>query len=544
MTMRRLLLLALLPLLPCSQAADSTYLAKLPRPWQETMHRLTPEEYEATLQYWADKYPKLVTLEKRADSLEGLPIYLLKITDSGVPDTDKQVTVVSALHGGPERTGATTILHLAEWLLGDSEQARETRTKQVLLLLPVMNPHAFFVSDRFGNKNGADLYDPQRKWWNLPAMTLAEPDKTPELAAFLAVMDQYKPEMHFDLHGTGLQGYKPDELTEDRHQRKGAMMFEVSACSYSNCSVRPWDWRVTEAMVQAGVDAGYGSDRVEADGQRVLWNPDLDVLKDRTWIAPRPDRFRTMFYSYMKYHTMISTTEIAWEQSGVARIIGILALGNKQWNDEKFSGYPVTRVKARAARYITAYGGNATERRDSRVELWPIQGQFVDGVLYPEYAGRTSYVVAVTPKGVAALDANKDKFVKKLRVLPEVDADGVARYLKEGIEIRLTGEHDKEPGDAARIQNGVGFRFRVPYRKAEMLEVAVNGHPLKESATDGYQAWYADGYTQVQINVPPEKSKQADIYVVTCAYNPNEERTYGFEPPAEVRKQLEKAVKL
>jgi hypothetical protein len=39
----------------------------------------------------------------------------------------------------------------------------------------------------------------------------------------------------------------------------------------------------------------------------------------------------------------------------------------------------------------------------------------------------------------------------------------------------------------------------------------VNGHTLAESATDGYEAWYADGYTQVQINLPPEKTKTIDL---------------------------------
>ena len=160
--------------------------ATQPKPWVDSIHQLTLEEYEGTLKYWAAKFPSLLTLEKRGDSLEGMPIYLLKITDSSVPAADKQVVMVSALHGGPERTGATTILHLAEWLLGDSELARETRRKQILLLMPMLNPHAFFVSDRFGNKEGVDLYDPQTKWWDVNALKLSAPDKTPELATFLA----------------------------------------------------------------------------------------------------------------------------------------------------------------------------------------------------------------------------------------------------------------------------------------------------------------------------------------------------------------------
>jgi hypothetical protein len=510
----------------------------MPTPWTAPIHRLTWEEYEATLRFWAERYPALATLQRRGASHDGLPVYLLRLTDSAVPDADKQAVLVSALHGGPERSGPTTILHLAQWLLGDSAPARETLRQQVVLAMPIVNPHAFFVSDRFGNARGVELYDPPARWWDLEALTLSAPEETPELAAFLSVMDEYRPELHLDLHGTGLQGYTPEELPPERTMLRGQTMFEVSACSYSNCGVRPWDPRVTEAMVRAGQEAGYGSDRAEADGQRVLWQPNLDAMRDRLWIPPRAGRFRTPFYGYMKYHTMISTTEIGWEASGVARVAGVLALGNKPWVDEAFAGYPVTRVRARAGRYLTAYGATAAARRESRVELWQAQGRFSDGMLYPEYAGRASYVVAVTPRGIAALDADPARFVANLRRFSGVDADAVGRYVRAGPEIRLSG--GPAPwGEAARVQHGAGFRLRIPYRAPELLDVAVNGHSLPESATDGYQAWYADGYTHLQVNVPPERTRTADLFVVTCAYDPREQRSYGFEPPAAVQEQLQ-----
>ncbi|MES2697008.1 MAG: M14 family zinc carboxypeptidase [Verrucomicrobiota bacterium] len=523
-----------------ASAADDleTRLSRLPRPWTNPIHRLTFEEYEATLKYWAAQHPQLLKLEKRGEAHNGMPVYLLKITESKVPDVDKQVAMVSALHGGPERSGSTTILHLVEWLLGDSALAKETRRKQVVLLMPIINPYAFFVTERFGNKEGVDVYDPQLKWWDLKTLKLTAPEKTPEIAAFISVMDEYQPEMLMDLHGTGLQGYKPAELPPGSIMRQGQTMFEVSACSYSNCGVRPWDPRVTDAMVHAGSAAGFGSDRAEADGQRIFWSPDHDSLRDRTWIPPRADRFRTMFYSYMKYHTMISTTEIGWEQSGVARVGGLLAVGNQPWVYEKMSGYPVTRVRARAGRFITSYGENATQHRRSRVELWEAQRKIVDGIYYPEYEGRATYVCAVTPQGIAAVDADLKKFVSNLQKLPNVNAAAIGKYIAAGAEIRLSGEVDKTT-QAPAIQNGIGFRLRIPYRAPKLLDVAVNGHSLKESATDGYQAWYADGYTQLQINVPPAKTKNADLFVVTCAYDANERRTYGFEPPAAVMKQLQ-----
>ncbi|WP_395738233.1 M14 family zinc carboxypeptidase [Prosthecobacter sp.] len=512
--------------------------AEQAQPWVEKIHRITFEEYDATLKYWAEKHPGVFTFEKRGESHEGQPVYLVKITDAKVPDEDKQVALVSALHGGPERSGTTTTLKLIEWLLGDSELAKETRQKQVVLVVPIANPYAFFTTDRFNNKEKIDLYDSQIGYWDLPKLKLAVPKRTPELNAFLGIVDEFQPDVHLDLHGTGLQAF-PDDKMGDRTMLKGQTMFEVSACSYSNCGVRPWDPRVTEAMVKAGQDAGYGSDRAEADAQRCFYNPDHDVFRSRLWNAPRPQRFRTMFYGYMKYHTMISTTEIGWEESGVARVSGILALGNKPWVSEKFSGYPVTRVRARAGRFVTAYGETATQRRQSRAELWGRQPTFADGMMYPEYDGRATYVCAVTPKGLAALDNDPGKFVANLRGLPGVNADAIEAFVKKGPEYEFTSD-PREATKGEPIQKGIGFRLRIPYKAPTLLDVAVNGHTLKESAADGYQAWFADGYTQVQINLPPEKTKAADLFVVTCAYNGNEKRSYGWEPPAAVMEKLKK----
>lgn len=540
----RLMLPATMSLLPLgallclAQSADDqiSKLDEAPQPWKQTIHRITFEEYDATLKYWAEQHPGFFSFERRGESHDGQPVYLVKVTDHSVSDTDKQVVMVSALHGGPERSGTTSTLKLIEWLLGESAEARETLRKQVVLVVPIANPYAFFGTDRFGNKEKIDLYDSQLSYWDLPKLKLTVPKRTPELTAFLGIMDEYKPEMHMDLHGTGLQAF-PDDTMGDRTMKQGQTMFEVSACSYSNCGVRPWDPRVTAAMVKAGIEAGYGSDRAEADAQRCFYNPDHKFFSNRLWNAPRPDRFRTMFYSYMKYHTMISTTEIGWEESGVASVRGILALGNKPWVDEKFSGYPVTRVRYRAGRFVTAYGENATQRRASRAELFPKQVNFADGMLYPEFEGRATYICAVTPKGMSALDDDPKRFVEKLRELPDVNADVIAKFVSLGPEHRQSAS-PRPLEKAAPIHNGLGVRLRLPHRDPEMLHLALNGHALKPSATDGYEAWYAEGYTQVQIHIPPEKTKKLDIYVVTCAYKPQEKRTYGWEPPQAVRAKL------
>jgi len=66
----------------------------------------------------------------------------------------------------------------------------------------------------------------------------------------------------------------------------------------------------------------------------------------------------------------------------------------------------------------------------------------------------------------------------------------------------------------------------------------LNGYLLEESATDGYISWYGDGFTYLQVNVPPEKSKANDLYIITAVYHPREQRSYGWKPPQTVMKSI------
>jgi len=220
--------------LAADSAADVRQrLAEMPRPWNEAMHRLTLEEYSATLEYWAKQYPNWVAVEKAGQSVKGLPIHLMTITDKETPIEDKQIALFVSLHGGPERSGTTSLMHLAEWLLSDDPQARETRRNQLVLLMPIINPEAFFQTDRFGNAHGIDPYTGRGGTWNLDTLTFQPLEKAPELAAFLNIVDQYRPEIIVDMYGIGLQEF-PDDKLGDRTMRKGQTMFEIVGSAYSN----------------------------------------------------------------------------------------------------------------------------------------------------------------------------------------------------------------------------------------------------------------------------------------------------------------------
>ena len=508
------------------------------------LHRLTMQEYDTTLQGWRKRYPQWMTCQSRAMSGQNLPVYLIKVTDRAVPDADKQVCLVTAMHSGPERTGTTGAMAFLEWLLGDDPDAVQTRQRQIVLIMPVVNPLALFHTDRFRNEHGVDPYTGlgrSGKIWDVKTLSILKPEEAPELAAVVSVMDEYQPDVHADLHGTGLQEYSPEQLGP-RQMYAGQIMTEITGGAYSNYALRPWDWRVTEAMIAAGREAGYPSDRFEADAQRSFWGPELAPLGKKLWGGP--PLFYSAHYGYARYHTMTCALEVAWEQSAVARLSGLLRIGNRVWHDERVAGYPVNRVKNFVGAFVTAHGSTASERRRSRVELWSKQADFALGFLYPQTVGRATVVCATSAAAKKALAVTDLATLgANLRGLFGAHAPAIERFIAAGPEIKL-GLDTLNPqvllakeGDDAPIEHGVGFRLRLPYRQPTGLAVHLNGEALSRDAADGYETWLADGFTQVQINVPPAKARRTGLFFVTCSYQPGEVRATGWMPPPEVQAQ-------
>ena len=309
-------------------------LSKVPRIWEEPPpHRLTREEYEATLEFWDRKFGAMLTVERSGESARGDGIWTIRITDPDTPAEQKQHSLITAMHGGPERSGTTTAFHLVEWLTSNDPAAVETRKNQEVRVMPILNPHGYFVTDRFGNEARVDPYTGGgANAWDIANLRLKEPEKSPELVAFLKVVDEFQPEAHLDLHGTGLQEYGEDQLGS-RHRYQGQTMTEITASAYSNYSLRPWDWRITEKMITAGLAAGFPSDRFEADAQRAFWGLPLNPVAGQVWRG-RPF-FYAAQYGYLKYHTVIAALEVGWEQSGVERSKAWLAMGNEAWPGRK-----------------------------------------------------------------------------------------------------------------------------------------------------------------------------------------------------------------
>lgn len=502
----------------------------------EPVHRLTLEEYEATLSYWSETYPDIFTKEKIGESREGMGIYLVRITSPSSSADTRQHSLITALHGGPERSGTTSCMRVIEWLLSNDEEARITRENQDVWIIPIINPYAYFTTDRFGNSLKIDPYTGGGLAnWDLETLEFRAIERAPEMRAFLETVDRFQPEAHIDLHGTGLQEY-PDDLLGKRQRYQGQIMTEITGSAYSNYALRPWDWRITDAMIRAGAEAGFPSDRFEADAQRLLMGNATAPLASQHW------RGRAQFYSaqygYAKYHTLIAALEIAWEESALARTKAWLSFGNQVADGESEPGYPVDRVKAFVGHFVTASGRTAAERRKSRIRLWQSQSQFSQGFLYPQTDGRILYTV--TTKG-DVLDSDSETFLSNLKSSGLKEVANIRQFIESGPEIKLAVEKGRGEKADTPTESGIGFRLRIPDRDATIDEIQLNGRDLPKQKMNGYQAFPGRGYQQVQINLDGESAlAENDVFVISLRYTPAQKRTVGWTPPEEVLKRLKK----
>ena len=336
--------------------------------------------------------------------------------------------------------------------------------------------------------------------------------------ALKAIMDRFQPEVHADIHGLSMNFEK-------------YIMGENSGSAYSNLASRSYHREVIRLMDEAGKAEGFPQDLQESDAERIFWGPELEVMKEKTW-SGRP-RIYASVYSYFHYHTLLSASEISWERSGLIRHRRLLQIGNETWPSEYYPGYPTRVALTSGYHMVTAYGQTAAARRRSRVELWNLQKQIVQGSADPFVEGKFLYICAATRKTADAWleDVELRKFAEKIVNCPNMNGAPITKFLtgwpvgqnhpEAFLSLRKTAE--REESDRP-IEHGLALRMRIFFDKAKITELTVNGYPIERSETDGYIQWIANGFTYVQVNIPPEKTKTEELFVVCCRYDPGEKR--------------------
>ena len=466
------------------------------------------EELEGILQKWAQKHADLMKLEVRGKSLEGRPVYAVRLTHSDAEDSKKEHALITCLHSGVERSATLAAFYILEWFLSGDPIAANILTRQIVVIMPVPNP---------------DCYEKGEHGWTYTEWNFDgpnHPDKMPEAVAVQQVIDEFQPEVHADIHGLSMDFEK-------------YIMLENSGSAYSNFALRSYHHEIIRQMDAAALEEGYPSDHQESDSERMFWGPELDFMSEKLCVG-RP-RFYAATYCYYHYHTILSAVEVSWERSAFLRHRRLLQIGNEQWPGEYYPGYPCRIILSNYYHQVVAYGPTAAERRKSRVELWNKVGQLSLGQADPVVEGKILLVAATSPRANQQWCKGKTMkvFTENLVNNPLINEQPIQQFTEawpsgqNAPDARLHFfEGNAGIEESSPIEHGLSLRLRIPYLKARVVDLKLNGKPLSHSASDGWLQFNARGYTYIQINIPPDKSKHEDLFVVTCQYHPGEQRSH------------------
>jgi len=219
----------------------------------------TYDEHVTFLNDLADTYPELAETFSLGTSVEGRPLWAIRITG---PGNDKPGVMYHGVQHGNEVMGACVVAYMAEYLLTkyDSDPEVQKVVDDVeWFLLPIMNPDGY-PNDRH-NANGADL---NRDWggpWTGPG-AFSEPE-TAAMRDFFLTHPNIR--AHIDFHSSGQMimwpwGYT-EELCEDNPtfemlgDEMAALIFEVHGTNYARRG--PINTTIYPVMGDA-VDYAYG----------------------------------------------------------------------------------------------------------------------------------------------------------------------------------------------------------------------------------------------------------------------------------------------
>lgn len=516
-------------------------------PWKTPPRRLNLESYIGTMYYHATKSPDKFRLEKRGESPKGLPVYLAVMTDRKVPDEDKKVILLTAFHSGAERTATAGLLAFTEWLMGDSELAQESLRKNIILMMPICNPDGFFLREALMNSKHFDPYSASRgNRIDLNTLQPKEPSIAPEHIAYQSVANEYQPDFHLDVHGTGLHfNAYIQPMTVGR----------AGSCS----SLGPWDQNLRAGMAAAGPKNGFGVMDIPIASQRLIWGSAMGKKQEPFCDMGQPYYYSAM-YGYFKHHTMPCILESTWNFSVTEPLKELLRLANQGFSTGPVKDFAVNTIKTNFMTQLESYGGTAAERRKSRVTLWQKQHYFAVGTSYPNSANYMIGAVAYGKDGLLALTGKmKDsgrwgqvsfsdllKSTEKFSYIDSADLKRFFSFAPPSVKRIMfeKGVPDKNLPEP-ELKEGIAITLKLPTAENDILELKCNGRDLKEDALDGYQVWSEDGFTNVRVNIPPERTVKEKLFLVTCAWNPrkNIASQYGYLPNSEIQNWIKKSLK-
>jgi len=459
----------------------------------------TLEEISHFLKKLEKEYPDKVSVETIGKSVGGNDIFLVIVTDKNVSDENKQIPFFIGCEHGNEHSATTCLLNVLKWLV--TPGADKIIRSQKILIVPCVNPDGYETL-HFDNMNGVNLY---------ADYSLTGKPTQPESQAVWKVMEKYQPEAFGSCHGTWKKvKYAAIENCQgsygtSRYDRTHSRLF-------------------AEEVNKECEKAGYPQDRMEEDSERIL--PVLPGFGNHSFRSG--SGITPGVYVYNRFHSLIFSMEIMYEESGLIKIKKILELGNKPWRYELLPGYPVRVISPPEPFSIVAYGTNVLEQRKSRVELWQSNDR-ITKYLLGEEEGFMSFGFSILPEDRDFICEYVSEFLDHFSSDRNIDVESIRGVFGHNRLKRWWSKYFEPPSinsiPLPEIKNGISLRIRL-LPGSKVKRVLINGRKAYVSEKEGYQVWTPkNSYTFLQINIPPGKSiaapnKKLTRVICTVEYKP------------------------
>ena len=541
-------------------------LSTMPRPWKNPNYNPAPNDeayphtdrsrysnahfslnwrtYEAAIKYFSEKYSH-VKLETLGYSLEKDPLYCLTITNFDIPDSEKFKVLVYSAHGGQERNGVHGCLAVLDFL--SSPEAEKWRNKFEFKIIPTLNPYGAFRTH--STKNSSNRAIKEEFSWDIKNLTIINPETVPELVAFKKVIDEMKPELLIDCHGF------PVEFP-------GQIMTQCLMGSCGNHALRTWSQSLLNSMIKAAnADGGTVFPYEEEELQRLASAGDQRKYHAR-YYRHSWDRFESSIYAYLKCHSMIILPEIGFDELPVECIKGLFDYVDNL-HPRFHNGLPVDNIfTAWGGVMVQSYGIKPGERRNSRVDLWRKNPGIHVWQLNPQTTYHASYAVAFGREGIEEFFGEVEpSHILKTNVgqtfnsrmdnekfcwsaIGEFVKLGPGRHYSNG---NLIDTNFKNLPVIKPPQHGITLASDIPIaqkHEVKMLDVRLNGFPLQKSSIDGYELVKHEAGHRLFINIPPEKAKNLNLFIVTYAYDSDAEIKWTWTPNKEILERAKRVLPL
>ena len=322
---------------------------------------------------WVDRFVRdnkkmadKIILGKSEDGKWDVPAVV--ITNKAIPEAKKQIAIVTLARHGQERGARVVGPEILDWLASDD--ARETREKQTVVVVPIVNPTGVVLDEFHSTMYG--ITDHEKR-------------------IFGHLCSLFTPDMMIDYHSLG----KSDATKYDR----GDMEVIIPANSTK--------WGMDEQIYQ------YVANKMLEAAAAKGWPYEIHTLEDLSFYyfgeptgrlpqrylqekvfllhiqnlyehydfpsgkpgytnytnGPAYNRWHTLVFGMETNHWSISV-ENGLAESGAVPCEALLKMGNQRFPWEKDPGYPTNIIVGDFRISIRPSGKNPGERRISREKLW------------------------------------------------------------------------------------------------------------------------------------------------------------------------------